>query len=68
MVPAPLAPIGGEGVERQLKIDGWQQAWHGTKMEALYCIACCGRLFESSDEQRGERLFAGAVGVYLRED
>ena len=47
---------------------GWVRAWHGCRLEALYCILYQGRLAESSDRSRGERHLDGAPGVYLHQD
>jgi len=46
----------------------WQRAWHGCKFEALYSIMYHGRLFSSCDEDRGDRFFGRAPGVYVHKD
>jgi hypothetical protein len=51
-----------------LEVAGWRRAWHGCKLEALYCILYQGRLAESRDSGRGERHLDGAPGVYLHPD
>ena len=48
--------------------EGWERAWHGTKIEALYCQAFLGHLLPSQDESRGERFFREAPGVYVHSD
>ena len=50
---------------------GWKRAWHGFKIEALYAIACCGQLKESTDHSidgKGGRTLDGAPGVYVHGD
>ncbi len=34
-----------DGEDRPLAAAGWERAWHGTKLEAIYSIAFHGRLF-----------------------
>ena len=36
-------PFGGANEERKLEAEGWARAWHGSKMDAVYCIAYHGR-------------------------
>jgi len=52
----------------QLREDGWEKAWHGSKLEGLYSIVCCGRLAESRSEANGERMSQGLPGVYCMKD
>jgi len=50
---------------------GWTRAWHGSKIEALYATACCGRLKESTDHSvdgKGGRTLGDAPGVYVHGD
>ena len=58
----------GLNAERWFVREGWQRAWHGTKLAALYSIAYFGRLLESKAAIRGERFLQGAPGVYLHKD
>ena len=51
----PLLPFGGEHKECKLESEGWARAWHGSKMEAVCCIAYHGRLLASRAGDRGER-------------
>ena len=57
-----------DGEDRLLQYQGWVRAWHGTKLEALYCTMCEGALRPSSSEDKGERFFTGAPGVYAHKD
>ena len=43
---------GGRGSEKK---SGWQEAWHGTKLQAVYAILWTGGLSESASEEEGER-------------
>ena len=47
---------------------GWEVAWHGCKVEAVYSICVAGKLLESRDEEAGERYLEGAPGVYLHRE
>eukprot|EP00930_Biecheleria_cincta_P067929 TRINITY_DN548_c1_g2_i1.p1 TRINITY_DN548_c1_g2~~TRINITY_DN548_c1_g2_i1.p1 ORF type:complete len:1108 (+),score=152.38 TRINITY_DN548_c1_g2_i1:117-3440(+) len=46
----------------------WKQAWHGSKLEALYSILYHKHLFASRDRDLGERLFEGMPGVYVHKN
>ena len=46
---------------------GWERAWHGCKVEAVYSILYHGQLVESRGLP-GERLLEGAPGVYTHRD
>ena len=46
----------------------WKRAWHGCPMEAVYSILHHGGLKESCDEDKGDRFFQGAPGVYVHGD
>ena len=50
----------------RLETEGWEHAWHGSKIEAMYSILYHGRLFESRNE--GDRWLTGAPGVYVHKD
>eukprot|EP00927_Polykrikos_kofoidii_P017380 TRINITY_DN17910_c0_g1_i1.p1 TRINITY_DN17910_c0_g1~~TRINITY_DN17910_c0_g1_i1.p1 ORF type:complete len:1126 (+),score=162.57 TRINITY_DN17910_c0_g1_i1:197-3574(+) len=54
--------------EGRLRNEGWERAWHGCKLEALYSIMYHGILCESRDEDLGERILHGAPGVYVHKD
>ena len=54
--------------EAALSRAGWETAFHGSKMEALYSILYHGQLLESKDESRGERMLEDASGVYLHNE
>jgi len=48
--------------------DYWQRGWHGTKMEAVYCILFHNYIAESRNSSRGECMLANTPGVYLHKD
>ena len=54
--------------EAALSRAGWETAFHGSKMEALYSILYHGQLLESKDESRGERMLDDAPGVYVHNE
>ena len=54
-IPWKLGP--GRVEEQRFLQDCWRTAWHGTKMEAIYCSLYYGRLLESKSAVRGERFF-----------
>ena len=47
---------------------GWQRAWHGPELEALYFTAFYGRLFGQLVGSQLRRFFQRAPGVYLHKD
>ena len=51
--------------ERRFAQEGWQRAWHGAKVEALYNNAYFGRLLESKSASRGEKVSAGRAQCIL---
>lgn len=55
-------------VKANLENLGWTRAWHGTKIECLYSILYHGRLFESRDSERGDRMLTDSPGVYVHKD
>ena len=57
-----------DSLRMQLTREGWQLAWHGTKLEALFSILYHGGLRESRDETLGERKLTNAPGVYAFSD
>ena len=46
----------------------WHRAWHGCKLEALYCIMYAGHLTASYDKENGERFLRDKPGVYVHKD
>ena len=54
--------------EAALSRVGWETAFHGNKMEALYSMLYHGQLLESKDESRGERTLDDAPGVYVHNE
>ena len=53
---------------QKLQRHGWEKAWHGTKIQALFSILFREGFTESSDEDTGERMLGGVPGVYCHKD
>ena len=54
--------------EQELQQQGWEKAWHGTCLPALYSILRRGALVESHDKSRGDHFLEGFPGVYCFAD
>jgi hypothetical protein len=54
--------------QQELQHQGWEKAWHGTGLPALYSILRRGALVESHDKVRGDNFLEGFPGVYCFSD
>ena len=48
--------------------EGWQRAWHGTKLEALFSIMYFGDCWKAVRQSKVNGFASGAPGVYLHKD